>query len=235
MEKIIISLSGGMDSATLLGYLLSKDYKVKCVNFYYGSKHNKKEKKSFLDIVNYYNVEYNSINLETIFSHFKSNLLLNGGDIPEGHYHKDNMKLTVVPGRNAIMTTILAGFAESLDFDTVALGQHKGDFHIYPDCRSDFIESINNTIQLSSEKKVSVIAPFINKTKADICKLGLDLKIPYQLTTTCYNGRNKGCGVCGSCIERIESFLIHNAKDPIKYEIDIDWSQSAKQFINSIK
>jgi 7-cyano-7-deazaguanine synthase len=235
MKKVIISLSGGMDSTTLLGYLLDKNYEVKCVNFQYGSKHNSKEKCSFRDIVNHYNVQHKSIDLSGIFSHFESNLLSNGGDIPSGHYAADNMTLTVVPGRNSIMTTILAGLAESIGFDTIALGQHHGDFHIYPDCRPKFVESINETIRLSSDDKVQVIAPFIDKTKADICKIGLDLNVPYHLTTTCYNGREKACSICGSCSERIESFLTHNAKDPIDYEVNINWDQSAQEFINSIK
>lgn len=233
--KIVTSLSGGMDSTTLLAKLLSYGDDVHVVNFQYGSKHNKKEQTAALEVASYYNRSIKLIHLEETFSHFNSNLLKGGGSIPEGHYAADNMAQTIVPGRNAIMTTILAGYAESHGFDAIALGQHKGDHTIYPDCRKEFIEAMDKTIQISSDGKVKVMSPFININKADICGIGIGLQVPYELTTTCYNGRKKACGLCGSCVERIEAFLINKAKDPIEYEIEIDWKQSAEEFISSVK
>lgn len=235
MEKVVISLSGGMDSTTLLAYFKNKNYQIKCINFQYGSKHNLKELESISNIIKYYNISYSIIDLNSIFTNIQSALLISGDCIPEGHYEASNMSQTVVPGRNAIMTTISAAYAESNDFNYVMLGQHKGDHEIYLDCRKEFVESINNTIQLSTGGKVSILSPFIEKSKAEICKIGLDLKVPYELTTTCYNGRKFACGKCASCVERIESFLINKSIDPIQYETSIDWKMDAKEFIKQIK
>lgn len=233
--KSIVSLSGGMDSTTLLAYLLSLDHEVHCINFFYNSKHNPQELKAIEKISSYYKIPVTKVNLNFIGELFKSNLLSNNEQIPEGHYEQENMSLTVVPGRNSIFTTIAAGFAESIGFDTVVLGQHQGDHSIYPDCRPDFIKSINTTIQLSSDGKVKVDAPFIEMDKADIVKLGLELKVPYELTYTCYNGREKSCGKCGSCVERISSFMKWGEKDPLEYEIEVDWTQNYQTFLEKQK
>jgi 7-cyano-7-deazaguanine synthase len=226
MKKIVIGLSGGMDSATLLGSLLEQRYEVHCCTFYYGSKHGKWESKASEDLIDFYKLDKkkpvfkHSIDLSVAFKEFNSALLLTGEEIPEGHYNDETMKKTVVPGRNLIFSSIMAGLAESIDADEIGLGVHAGDHAIYPDCRPDFISSLWTTILRSTENKIRTNVPFLNKTKADILKIGCSLiiPVPYQLTRTCYRDQELACGRCGACDERLSSFKELNLIDPIEYE-----------------
>jgi len=223
--RIVMGLSGGMDSATLLGLLLGQGYKVHCCIFYYGSKHNKWENAAARNIINYYqdtgaSVFEHPMDIAPVMKDFQSALLLSGGEIPEGHYAGDNMKQTVVPGRNLIMASIMSGLAESLGAGAVALGVHSGDHFIYPDCRTEFVKSLDTTVYLSSDKKVEVTAPLANDDKTSILRAGYALTpaVPYYLTRTCYKNQAPSCGRCGSCSERLEAFANIGMKDPIEYE-----------------
>jgi len=227
MKKVVLALSGGMDSATLLGFLLSKGVEVHCCNFQYGSKHNAYEFHTFSHVFHFYlingfrdKIDAHIFNLVNTFKSFDSDLLQSGGAIPEGHYEAESMKQTVVPGRNLIFASIMTGLAQSIGADTIALGVHAGDHHIYPDCRKDFIHSLNITINFATEEKVSVYAPFLDMNKADILKIGYNLtpQVPYQYTRTCYKNQSISCGKCGACQERLEAFKLLGKEDPIEYE-----------------
>jgi len=225
MKKIVIGLSGGMDSATLLGILLEQGYEVHCCTFYYGSKHNKWENRAAENIIDFYQAQDSPvfgyvINLVEAFKEFSSNLLLSGEEIPEGHYNDENMKKTVVPNRNMILTSVMVGLAESIGAEAVALGVHSGDHHIYPDCRLEFIKALDTTVYLSTDKKVQIMTPLIEDNKTSILQKGYSLliKVPYFLTRTCYKDQQLSCGKCGSCQERLEAFKNINLKDPIIYE-----------------
>lgn len=223
--KIIIGLSGGMDSATLLGLMLEQGFEVHCCVFYYGSKHGKWENRAAEAVIDFYQLKRfpvfgHPIDLSRAFVNFSSSLLLAGGEIPEGHYAEDSMKATVVPGRNLIFASIMAGLAESIGASFISLGVHSGDHHIYPDCRPEFIEALKETIYLSSDQKVGILAPLIRENKTSILKIGYGLlqPVPYQLTRTCYKDQELSCGKCGSCQERLEAFANLGIKDPIEYE-----------------
>ena len=226
MKKVVIGMSGGMDSATLLAFLLSQEFEVHCCSFTYGSKHNQYERQAVIQLINYYGyfemkdapVILHTFNLEEVFKDFTSALLKSGGPIPEGHYESANMIQTVVPGRNMIFASIMAGLAESIGAELIALGVHAGDHAIYPDCRPAFIDSLNETIKYSSENKVSVLTPFLFDNKTTILLQGLKLLVPYHLTRTCYKDQKNSCGKCGSCQERLEAFANCGIKDPITYE-----------------
>ena len=220
--KIVLSLSGGMDSGTMLGCYLAKGYEVWPVNFTYGSKHNDYERTCARQLCKHYGIDmFPSINLGFIGDMFSSDLLKSGGDIPEGHYEDKNMKSTVVPGRNLIFASILAGYAESINADAIALGVHAGDHEIYPDCRPEFITNLKRVINTSSDRKISVLAPFLDIDKAGILEIGYNLaeefKVPYELTRTCYKDQEYSCGRCASCVERLGAFTNLGKVDPIKY------------------
>lgn len=220
--NVTLALSGGLDSTTLCGYYLDKGFKVIPVLFKYGAKHNKYENQAALSIAEYFKLDSPKlIDLNFIGNLFKSDLLLSGGDIPEGHYTDDSMQATVVPARNLIFASITSGYAESIGADIIALGVHGGDHHIYPDCRPEFISSLNTAVILATDKKVRLEAPFLYFTKSEIIKTGLNLKnveVPYYLTRTCYKDQELACGKCGSCVERLEAFEKLGLKDPIKYD-----------------
>lgn len=229
MKKVVLGLSGGADSTTLLGYLLNENYEVHYCNFMYGSKHNTYEAIAVENIVNHYqNLGYSLIGhkkeLNSIFIDGSSALLKSGGNIPEGHYNDENMKQTVVPGRNMIFAAIMASVAESVGAEAIALGVHAGDHAIYPDCRFEFIKALDVAIYLSTDKKVQIITPFIKDNKASIIHRGIyDFKdpVPYSFTRTCYKDQEYACGKCGSCVERLEAFHQNGLMDPIQYEGDI--------------
>jgi 7-cyano-7-deazaguanine synthase len=229
MKKVVMALSGGMDSATLLGLLLEQDYAVHAITFYYGSKHNKWENAATTDLIEYYQrndapVIPHFVDISAVMGNFNSNLMLSGGDIPEGHYEDENMRKTVVPGRNMIFASIAAGLAESIGAEKIALGVHSGDHHIYPDCRKEFIKALDSAIYLSSDRSVEVIAPLIDEDKESILRKGLlcSPSVPYELTRTCYKDQIVSCGKCGSCCERLEAFNKLQMPDPIPYEGDVE-------------
>ena len=225
MRKIVLSLSGGLDSSTLLSHILQEDpsTEVTALFFYYGSKHNPYEIKAFHAVVKNYNelgykIIPKCIELNNIFKENPSNLMSGNGEIPEGHYEDETMKLTVVPGRNLIFASIMASVAESIGAEAVYLGVHAGDHAIYPDCRKDFLLSLHNTVLFSTEGKVKIHAPFLDMTKTEIVTLGLLLNTPYHLTRTCYKEQEIPCGKCGSCRERLEAFTGNFSTDPLIYE-----------------
>jgi 7-cyano-7-deazaguanine synthase len=114
----------------------------------------------------------------------------------------------------------MAGLAESVGAEKVALGVHSGDHFIYPDCRTEFIKALDTTIFLSSDRKVEITAPLANENKFSILQMGykLPIPVPYSLTRTCYKDQPISCGKCGSCNERLEAFEAMGIDDPIKYE-----------------
>jgi len=218
--KALISLSGGMDSATVLAQALARDRECYAVGFTYGSKHNKYENEMARQLADYYNIKFNLIDLSHFMQNFKSNLMLTGDEIPEGQYEYESMKLTVVPARNIIFSSILAGIAESINCQEVWLGIHSGDHAIYPDCRPTFFQAMKDAIQYGTDGKVTLVAPFLELDKNAILGIGFNLEVPYKLTRTCYKDQPTACGKCGSCQERLEAFRYHKVVDPIIYSGD---------------
>ena len=213
-ERVVLILSGGIDSTTLLGKLVKEGKEVYTLTFDYGQRHIK-EITSAKALVNYYKI----INHKVIhLPIFKGSALTDDIDVPEGHYAQENMKLTVVPNRNMIMLSIAMGYAESVQAGKVYYGAHSGDHAIYWDCRTDFLDAMNIIASLNDVHGIEVIAPFIFLDKGDIVCIGKSLNIPYYLTWTCYKGKEKACGVCGSCTERIEAFRKAEMVDPIRYQ-----------------
>lgn len=217
MKDCLIILSGGMDSVTML-----YDYRERialAVTFDYGSNHAKKE----IHYAKYHckrlGIEHIIIPLAFIKKHFKSSLLNGADDIPEGHYEDENMKSTVVPFRNGIMLAIAAGIAESRELHNVMIANHAGDHAIYPDCRKDFIDTMDGAINYGTYKNVHIFAPYTSISKGGIAARGKALKIDYTKTWSCYKGGRLHCGKCGTCVERKEAMEYAGIKDKTKYEV----------------
>ena len=201
--------------------MVDNGLQVTAVSFNYGSKHNKYENDAAQQIAGYYKIKLIELDISQAMAGIASNLMKSGGPIPEGDYQDETMKKTVVPARNMIFISILAGIAESRKINTIGLGVHAGDHAIYPDCRPKFISTIAESVRLGTDRKVQGIqAPFVLMNKAQIIKIGIMLNhpVPFYLTRTCYKDQPIACGVCGSCRERLEAFHLNRMKDPLKYE-----------------
>ena len=210
--RAVLVYSGGLDSTTLLYEY--KDSIALAVSFDYGSKHNKRELEYAALNCKRLGIRHLVIPLEFMGRYFKSDLLIGGGDIPEGSYADENMKSTVVPFRNGIMLSIAAGLAESYELDAIMLANHSGDHAIYPDCRPEFIEGMAAAVEAGTYNGVKVVSPYCNMTKRDIALRGRELGVDYSLTYSCYKGGEKHCGKCGTCVERKEAL---EGFDPTEY------------------
>lgn len=212
--SVIVSFSGGMDSATLLTEVAKSGTDTLAVSFKYPSKHNKYETATASKFAHALGVSHTVVDVSSCFAGISSNLLLSGGSIPEGHYEDATMKQTVVPGRNTIFLSILMGMAESLGSDKVFLGIHSGDHAIYPDCRPHYFSAAQKLCYAATEGRVGLSAPYLNMNKTDILRRGLSLGAEYGMTRTCYKDQEHACGRCGACVERSEAFHSVGVPDP---------------------
>lgn len=212
----LIILSGGMDSVTLLHD--KKEEIALAVTFDYGSNHAQREITMARKNCELLGIEHIVIPLGFMHDYFKSSLLSGAEAIPEGHYTAENMRSTVVPFRNGIMLSIAAGIAESRGLNRVLVANHAGDHVIYPDCRLDFIEAMNETVKAGTDGKVEVFAPYTTIFKGDIAAIGKRIGVDYSLTYSCYKGGEKHCGKCGTCVERKEAMRDAGIEDPTEYE-----------------
>lgn len=235
MKHAVLSLSGGMDSTSLLLHLLSRDYVVHCCLFNYGQKHKIELERAKINLNLLSRVNYIVIDLSSIMSHFVSALTSSDIEVPEGHYADENMKQTVVPNRNAIFSSIIYGYALSLskkynsDIE-ICLGTHSGDHSIYPDCRPEFHKAIDYAFRIGNweSERISHYLPYINGDKFTILQdalkscetLGVDFDTIFSNTNTCYKPDEQGrsCGTCGSCTERLEAFSRLGRRDPVTYK-----------------
>lgn len=217
MEKdSVIILSGGMDSVTLMHY--RKERIALAVSFDYGSNHNAREIACASEQCRILGIEHLVIPLSFMSRYFKSSLLEGAESIPEGHYEDSNMKSTVVPFRNGIMLSVACGLAESRGLKHVMMANHGGDHAIYPDCRPEFVKAMSDAMRSGTYEGVTIEADFTDVTKADIARLGSRLGVDYSLTYSCYKGRERHCGKCGTCVERKEAFVEAGVADPTVYE-----------------
>ncbi len=211
--RAVLVYSGGLDSTTLL-YEYRGSIEL-AVSFDYGSKHNAREITCAKENCARLGIKHLVISLGFIGKYFKSDLLISGGDIPEGSYDSENMHSTVVPFRNGIMLSVAAGLAESLGLDTVLIANHSGDHAIYPDCRPEFVEAMDAAVKAGTYEGIRVVSPYCNMTKRDIALRGKQIGVDYSLTYSCYKGGEKHCGKCGTCKERKEAL---DGFDPTEYE-----------------
>ena len=148
-------------------------------------------------------------------------------DVPHGHYAHENMRITVVPNRNMILLAAAGGVAVANNMEKIATAVHAGDHYVYPDCRPEFTQAVSETLSLATAGfgDITVEAPFVDMTKADIAALGDKLGVPWEDTWTCYEGGEVHCGRCATCVERIEAFHLAGVTDPTTYLDDQYWKE----------
>jgi len=215
--KAVVIYSGGMDSFTLLNRVIKDGYDVYALTFNYGQKH-VKEVEVASTVCQQLNVPHKILDISPINQLMQSSSLVGDIDVPEGHYQADNMKSTMVPNRNMILLSLAIGYAVDIKASKVYYGAHAGDHAIYPDCRPEFVHAMNDVAQIANYEPITIETPYLNSSKGEILKDGLSMNLTYENTWTCYNGREKACGKCGACVERLEAFADNNATDPVEYE-----------------
>jgi 7-cyano-7-deazaguanine synthase len=238
-KHCVVSLSGGMDSSTLLLRALSEYDTVTGISFDYGQKH-RVELERAQQLIGYLqqngrNVNYRVIKLDGLVDLLNSNLVEGGADVPEGHYEQENMKETVVPNRNKMFASITQAVALSIatkkqETCDIALGIHAGDHAVYPDCRQEFRDADDQAFRLGNweAELVGYFTPYLQTDKFGILEdglilcdmLGLDFDEVYKRTNTSYKPYPSGNSdyKSASSVERIEAFIKLGRKDPVQYE-----------------
>jgi|TARA_R110000787_G_scaffold1635_1_gene7003 7-cyano-7-deazaguanine synthase len=255
-KHVVVSLSGGMDSSTLLLRAISEYDTVTGISFDYGQKH-RVELERAQQLVNYlaekgHKVNYRQIKLDGLVDLLDSALVEGGEDVPEGHYEQDNMKETVVPNRNKMFASITQAVALSIANKTeetcdIALGIHAGDHAVYPDCRQEFRDADDNAFRLGNWEadRVGYFTPYLDTDKFGILQngeylvevLGIDFDEVYKRTNTSYKPYPSGNSdyKSASSVERIEAFIALGRKDPVQYEDEtgeVDYEVARKHVEN---
>ena len=203
MKNTILSLSGGLDSSSLL--FEYKDYIKLAVSFKYPSNHNSKELECAKLVSEKAKVPHRIIDVTSIFEGFKSALLSGAEAVPNIEYGQEAISKLVVPFRNGIFLSILAGLAESEGCEYIALASHSNDSVTYPDCRPEFSEAFGKAIELGTSNGVKFFCPYKDITKAEVAYRGIRAGLDSLWTYSCYKGGDKPCGECPTCKERKEA------------------------------
>lgn len=222
--RALVLFSGGVDSATCLGLAIKKYGRgnVTALSISYGQKH-KKEIEASEKIAEYYQIERLYLDMAEIFAYSNCSLLSHSDqEIPREAYAEQLKKTdggpvsTYVPFRNGLFLSGAASIALSRGCGVIYYGAHSDDAagNAYPDCSGAFHEAMGRAVYLGSGGQLKIEAPFVNWTKADVVKKGLELGVPYELTWSCYEGNEKPCGTCGTCIDRAKAFASNGVEDP---------------------
>jgi 7-cyano-7-deazaguanine synthase len=226
MKKAVVLLSGGLDSTVIIAIAISAGFEVIPLTIYYGQRH-MRELRAAKDVVKFYNLE-NHVIIDLDLTVFKTSALTSPDvDVPEGT--RDDLSgtmipVTYVPSRNIIFLGIAAGLCESESAEKIFIGANSIDYSGYPDCRPEFLEAFQKTLEVGTKAGIegrspSIEAPLLYLTKADIVGLGKRLGAPLHLTWSCYKGGVKACGRCDSCLLRLRGFREAGYEDEIAYEV----------------
>ena len=223
MKAVVLS-SGGLDSSTCLAIAVDKlgSDNVSAISIFYNQRH-VKELDCAVDVARHYGVSHYEFDVGKLMKFSDSSLLNTSSKSLEkstyGEQTEKNPRIaTYVPFRNGLMISMAATVADALyDEETeLYIGVHQDDSAVnaYADCSKEFIDAMAEAVKIGTYGKIKLVAPFVGKTKADIVKIGLDLKVPYELTRSCYERGEKPCGKCATCLDRAAAFAANGAKDP---------------------
>lgn len=225
--KAAVLASGGVDSTTALAQAVERygAAKVTAVSVLYGQKHIK-ELEAAEKIASYYGVEHISVDAAPLFQYSRASLLQGSPEPVPKECYADQLKKTqgkapvstYVPFRNGIFLAAAAGIALSLGSEAVIYGAHADDAAgaAYPDCSPAFFEAMAAAVWEGSGRQIRLEAPFLAMNKAAVVEIGLRLRVPYELTWSCYEGGAEPCGQCGTCRDRAAAFAANHVSDPAR-------------------
>lgn len=221
-KKAVVLLSGGLDSATVLAYARKQGFDCYCLSLDYHQRHIA-ELQAAKKIANVMGA--------TVHKTAQLDLSLFGGSaltddaiaVPESE--TVGIPVTYVPARNTIMLSLALAWAEVLGAQDIFIGVNALDYSGYPDCRGEYVKAFQHMANLATKsavegKAITIHAPLIDMTKAQIVTLGTSLDVDYAMTVSCYQADNQGeaCGVCDSCRLRRDGFLAAGLPDPTRYK-----------------
>lgn len=225
MKKAVVLLSGGLDSSTTAAIAKSQDYELYAVTFDYGQRH-ARELESAVAVAESLGVKDHII-ITFDMRKIGGSALTDNIDVPTGRSTEEmseDIPVTYVPARNTIFLSFALAYAEKVGAEDIFIGVSQVDYSGYPDCRSEFIEAFEKTANLATKAAVEgkaqfrIRTPLINLTKAETIKQGLELGLDYSLTWSCYQGGERACGKCDSCLLRLAGFREAGASDPLEYD-----------------
>lgn len=213
----IVLLSGGQDSATCLAIAKQHHQRIHCICFDYNQRH-RIEIDCSKTLANLANATFQQVDVTFLEKLSTSAMIHQEKKI---QHEKNKLPSTFVPGRNALFLTIAAAIAYEMKINTIYTGVCQTDYSGYPDCRADFIESQQATINLAMASEIRIKAPLMNCTKSQTVKIMDDLGklFWYEHTHTCYEGQRPACGQCPSCKLRLKGFAEAGIKDPLVYTL----------------
>ena len=194
--KTVVLLSGGLDSATVLGLAVAQEgaSDVEALSINYGQRH-RRELDSAKDLAAHYGVVHTMVSVDPVL--FGGSALTSGPEAPEGAASEPDA--TYVPARNTVLLALAAARAEAVGAKVVSIGANADDAGGYPDCRRKFLESFREVLLIGTVGHVWVSAPLLSLTKSGVADLATELGVPIDLTWSCYRGGDEPCGTCGAC------------------------------------
>jgi 7-cyano-7-deazaguanine synthase len=222
----VVLLSGGLDSTVTLAYALYHGHEVFPLSFRYGQRHSK-ELDAAKAVLRHYGLKKHTV-VDLDLSSFETSALISRKvEVPEQRAVEEignDIPATYVPARNIIFLSVAAGVAETVGADRIFIGANALDYSGYPDCRPEFFDAFEQVLKVGTKSGVDgnpikIEHPILRMTKAEIVALGKKLKAPLHLTWSCYQGGQKACGRCDSCLLRLKGFREAGYEDEIEYEV----------------
>ena len=228
-DRAIVLLSGGIDSCVTASIAKRKYREVFSLSFFYGQRHSR-EIESAKKISKWLHLKEHRI-IELDASLFLSSSLVNRNkEIPKRELEEISRDIpsTYVPARNIIFLSYALAYADLIGASSILIGANAVDYSGYPDCRPDFIEAFQRVADTGTKsgiegRRIKIEAPLISMTKGQIIRKGIELKSPLHLTWSCYEGKERACGKCDSCLLRLKGFKEAGYADPLEYETLPPW------------
>ncbi len=217
----VVLISGGMDSCVTAAIAKSENKEIAFLHISYGQLTERRERKAFNDIADFYNVEKRlDVSIEYLAKIGGSSLTDKSIEVSEANLESKEIPTSYVPFRNANMLSIATSWAEVLLANSIYIGAVAEDSSGYPDCRPEFYAAFEKTIETGTKPDtiIKIKTPIINLSKAEIVKKGIELNAPLQLSWSCYRSEDLACGTCDSCALRLRGFAQAGVKDPLVYQ-----------------
>jgi 7-cyano-7-deazaguanine synthase len=222
MNKAIVLLSGGMDSLVCAGEAFADNNQVSFLHLNYGQKTSSRERRSFDDIALFYHVQEKDRKIiDMTFLKQIGGSSLTDDKIEVKTYQGESNLIpdSYVPFRNSIILSLAVSWAEAVGATKLYIGANHEDSPGYPDCRPAYYEAFNKVIKEGTKAgNIEIITPVINLKKRDIVNRGIKLRVPFNLSWSCYKNSDKACGICDSCALRLRGFQEAGVHDPIDYQ-----------------